>query len=412
LKKEAGSIGVNLLVLKDNIDRFVRESAFLEPLKWVRRELIRRGHWKRIIKDMKQRIPYLDKPGIAFSFDDSFRVNDWYKYGKELFGYYDVKVTFNINAFHHFEERREHSQEEIDRLIELQSNGHEIAHHGYRHQKAVKYSNENGVGKWIEEDIIALLDWMGKQSHSQTKEKFKKPVSFAYPGSSYNERTTSALVPQYFKIVRGHVFGDHLTLFGHTGFAPSLCIDRNHLTNLNYIKKAMRVAKQTGKNLIFMCHSILPEEINWDDFGWGQGAKEAGEYRISPKMIQAIIREARKNDLAFYTTAEIAGVATFIDPNLERCIREQLQIPAEKWISISELKSVRELDLSNQAICHLGGIEYFLNLEKLNLKDNLVTDPRLLTQLPKLKSLDIENNPIQIAFSIPSLIGLGQLASL
>lgn len=68
--------------------------------------------------------PYINKPGIVFSFDDSYRINDWYKYGKDIFGYYDVKATFNINEIHHFEGKRMHAQNEIDMLLELQANGH------------------------------------------------------------------------------------------------------------------------------------------------------------------------------------------------------------------------------------------------------------------------------------------------
>src|SRR5690625_3959711 len=120
--------------------------------------------------------PY-NKPGIALSFDDSFRVEHWYKFGKDLFGYYDVKVTFNINAFHHFENQREHSQKEIDMLLELQANGHEIAHHGFKHKRATHHLKEHGMDRWLEDEINNLFDWVEKQTHSITKEKFHKPVT-------------------------------------------------------------------------------------------------------------------------------------------------------------------------------------------------------------------------------------------
>src|SRR5690606_3076374 len=104
---------------KEIIHRF-KESKMSRPIRWIRKEILIRRYWQGLIRLMKEQNTPAENgqaPGIAFSFDDSFRVHDWYKYGKDLFGYYDVKVTFNLNAFHHFEGQREHTQEEIDKLI-------------------------------------------------------------------------------------------------------------------------------------------------------------------------------------------------------------------------------------------------------------------------------------------------------
>ncbi|MBO0962945.1 DUF2334 domain-containing protein, partial [Neobacillus sp. MM2021_6] len=326
-------------------------------------------YWRNLYKSMMlhsrlnntkkdQSLPYINKPGIAFSFDDSYRIYDWYKYGKDLFGYYDVKVTFNINAIHHFEGNRKHTQNEIDKLLELQSNGHEIAHHGYKHRKATDYSNEFGINKWVEDEIVTLFNWMENQSHSITKEKFKKPVSFAFPHFVYNVDNIKELIPKYFKIVRGQMFKDNLTSFNHTGFAPSICLDAYYSFNLYYVKKMMKIAKKSGRNLIITCHSILPKEIDWDDFGWGEESIKSGTWRTTPTTIQAIIDVARKNDMEFYTTSEVAGIATFIDPNFEKYVRTLISNLSAEWIPISELILIKELDLSNKGISNLDGIQY------------------------------------------------------
>ncbi|NHC19046.1 DUF2334 domain-containing protein [Bacillus sp. MM2020_4] len=360
-------------------------------------------YWRNLYKSMMlhsrlnntkkdQSLPYINKPGIAFSFDDSYRIYDWYKYGKDLFGYYDVKVTFNINAIHHFEGNRKHTQNEIDKLLELQSNGHEIAHHGYKHRKATDYSNEFGINKWVEDEIVTLFNWMENQSHSITKEKFKKPVSFAFPHFVYNVDNIKELIPKYFKIVRGQMFKDNLTSFNHTGFAPSICLDAYYSFNLYYVKKMMKIAKKSGRNLIITCHSILPKEIDWDDFGWGEESIKSGTWRTTPTTIQAIIDVARKNDMEFYTTSEVAGIATFIDPNFEKYVRTLISNLSAEWIPISELILIKELDLSNKGISNLDGIQYFINLERLNLNNNKISDFRLLVKLPKLKNLYTENN--------------------
>jgi peptidoglycan/xylan/chitin deacetylase (PgdA/CDA1 family) len=339
-----------------------------------------------------KRTPYLNKPGISFSFDDSFRVNQWYKYGKDLLGYYDVKATFNINAYHHFDGQREHTQEEIDMLLDLQANGHEIAHHGYKHQNAINYSNEKGLQSWVEDEIKSLFIWMENQSHSKTKERFKKPVTYAFPYSKFNEINITELVPKYFKVVRGHLSGKNMIPFNFSGLAPSIRIDSNFLTDVKYIKRIMRLAKKKGNNIIFICHSLIPEDLNWKGFGWGEDSIAAGEWRISPKIIQEIIDEAKRLNLEFYTTAEIAGVATFIDKNLESSIREYISNPNDSWIPIAELSKIKEIDLSGKSISNIDGMQYFINLEKLNLKGNYISDFRILEKLKKLKVLDITNN--------------------
>lgn len=335
-------------------------------------------------------IPYINKPGIAFSFDDSFRINDWYEYGKEIFGYYDVKVTFNINGHHHFEGQREHTQSEIDKLLELQSNGHEIAHHGFKHRNAAKYSDEVGMSRWLEDEIISLFKWMDKQSHSMTGDKFRKLVSYALPYTEYNNEIIDELVPKYFKIVRGHLFKDNLTSFNHSGITPSICIDIPYLSNINYIKKIMKIAKVTGRNLILMCHSILPEEISWEDFGWGDDNAGVSWWRTSPNTLKEIINEARMYGMEFYRTSEIAGVATFIDPSFEKTVREILKTN-EQWVTISDLTIIKELDLSDKNVTNLDGIQYFLNLEKITLDKLNVTNYRLLEKLPKLKDIYVKN---------------------
>lgn len=362
------------------------------------------GFYRNLIREMEKKIkprneekefPFVNKPGIAFSFDDSFRVEQWYKYGIELFGYYDVKATFNFNAFHHFEGKREHNQKEIDMLLELQANGHELAHHSLKHENAKSYINKYGLKKWIEDEIEPLFQWAEKQSHSKTKEKFKIPVTFAFPFAAFNEEMINELVPKYYKVVRGHTSDDHLTPLNQTGFAPAICIDSIYLKNKKYIKRILRVVRNTGLNLILMSHSTLPEDVKWDDFGWGEESNIAGTWRTSTKMIEEIIKEAKALDLEFYTTAEIAGVATFIDQNLERCIRKSLQNPNVKWITISELSWIKELDLSGQNISNLDGLQYLSNLERINLNDNNITDYRLLDRLSKLKEIKINNDQIE-----------------
>ncbi len=333
----------------------------------------------------KKDFNYFSKPGIVFSFDDSFRVNDWYTYGKKIFEDNNVKVTFNINAFHHYENRREHNQEEIDMLIDLQSQGHEIAHHGYKHKNAFEYTERFGMKKWIDDEIEPLFDWMENQAHSKTGEKFKRPVTFAFPHFQTSTEIVNEIVPKYFKLLRGHLAGSNLVPFCHTGFAPSICIDSLYLSNPANIKKIIKFAEKYHCNLIITCHSLLPDDVSFNMFGW-EMAEHEKRWKTSPKIIESIISEARKNNMTFYTTAEIAGVATFIDRGFEREVRKLLSKSENEWILISELDAITELDLRKIDISHYGGIQYFSKLKKLYLKDNQLPSSGIIDKLVKSMS--------------------------
>ncbi|WP_160722245.1 leucine-rich repeat domain-containing protein [Bacillus sp. USDA818B3_A] len=345
-------------------------------------------------KTNQECIPYINKPGVALSFDDSYRVHEWYENGKELFGYYDVKVTFNINGIHPLDGERKHNQEEIDKLLELQANGHEIGHHGFNHMKATDYSTQHGYHRWIKDEIELLLNWMNEQTHSTTKDKFKKPVSFAFPHFQYDKEHIKKLVPNYFKITRGHLNKDNLTAFNYEGFAPSICLDGYYSCNVYYLKKIIKLAKEKGENVIFTCHSIIPEEAKMEKLVDGTKADRWARWAVTTKLIQTIINEVRNNDMEFYTTSELAGIANIMDNNLESAVRKIIAKPIEsKWLRISDLVNIKELDLSNCCISALDGIQYFWGLEKLNLANNNITDFRLLKKIPFLKEVVLNGNP-------------------
>ncbi|MCR2822007.1 polysaccharide deacetylase family protein [Lederbergia panacisoli] len=338
-------------------------------------------------------IRYINKPGIALSFDDSYRVYDWYKYGKPIFDNNDIKVTFNVNGVHPLKNNRIHIQEEIDLLLELQSDGHEIANHGFKHRKATDYSKINSVNKWIDDEIVLLNNWLSKQSHSKTGAKFKKPASFAFPHFLADEKTIAGIIPNHFNIARGHLNKDNLSSFNHFGFAPSICLDSYYSCNFFYLKKILKLVKRSGENLILTGHSILPQDIEGNK---GEQHKRWGNWRVSPNTIEKIIKVSKRLGLEFYTTSEIAGVATFSDIYLESAVREKISLQAGKWLLIKDLINIKELDLSNKGIKNLDGIQYFLNVEKLDISNNAISDFSLLKKLQRLKHLNIANNYSEI----------------
>ncbi len=58
-------------------------------------------------------------------------------------------------------------------------------------------------------------------------------------------------------------------------------------------------------------------------------------------------------------------------------------------------EKIRELDLSNNLISDLKGIENFCNLKKLKINNNLIQNINLLCQFPELEEVYLRNNRIQ-----------------
>jgi len=63
----------------------------------------------------------------------------------------------------------------------------------------------------------------------------------------------------------------------------------------------------------------------------------------------------------------------FRDVNLENAIREIIQKPTGS-IQEADLENITEADLSNQGVVSLEGIEYLINLKKLYLANNKISD--------------------------------------
>ncbi|MFP4153008.1 MAG: leucine-rich repeat domain-containing protein [Alkalispirochaeta sp.] len=83
----------------------------------------------------------------------------------------------------------------------------------------------------------------------------------------------------------------------------------------------------------------------------------------------------------------------FLDERLEAAVREELGVRG-RYIPVSELEALTELDASERGIESLEGIEGLPNLRVLNLGGNRVDDLRPLTQLDRLASLDLRDNYI------------------
>lgn len=100
----------------------------------------------------------------------------------------------------------------------------------------------------------------------------------------------------------------------------------------------------------------------------------------------------------FYVIADRGG--TF-DEKLEQVLFEEFQT---NKLTKNHMKSVLSLDLSNRNLTSLQGIEYFINLQELNLSGNALVDSRPLEKLQSLVTLNIGFNQFEsIQFNHPNL---------
>lgn len=100
---------------------------------------------------------------------------------------------------------------------------------------------------------------------------------------------------------------------------------------------------------------------------------------------------------------------TFEDPFLEQAIREDLHLEEGEGVTAELARSITSLDLSNQQIENLSGLEHFEMLNSLDLTNNKIEDITTLSELERLETLSLENNNV---YEIDYLAELSSLTSL
>ena len=104
-------------------------------------------------------------PGLALTFDDA-GVDEWYD-TRELLADHGARVTYFVTRFHRL------SDERIDKLRDLRSDGHAIEAHGRSHLDAPEYVEEHGLTAYLDNEFLPSLEVM--------REAGFDPTSFAYP---------------------------------------------------------------------------------------------------------------------------------------------------------------------------------------------------------------------------------------
>lgn len=117
-------------------------------------------------------------------------------------------------------------------------------------------------------------------------------------------------------------------------------------------------------------------------------------------------------------SASASEVVTFVDPVLEQMVRGSMGRP-EGDITAAEAEAVTELNLSFELrrylpdavqIQDIGGLEYFKNLEHLDLSFHAISDISPLSGLTKMVSLSLSGNPVADVTPLSGLTNLKVLS--
>lgn len=111
----------------------------------------------------------------------------------------------------------------------------------------------------------------------------------------------------------------------------------------------------------------------------------------------------------FFYERDFEDTVYFQDAQFEEIIRKELQIKAGESLDTAAFREVIQLDLSDQDIHNLQGIEYFTNLQELNISGNQVDNLEPLSKLRSLTILDVSNNDLQNVNGLAAMPSLEQL---
>lgn len=126
---------------------------------------------------------------------------------------------------------------------------------------------------------------------------------------------------------------------------------------------------------------------------------------IKDKSNNFLSEDIKKSFLVKLPTSDNVS---FNSPNLEKAVREQLNILAGN-ITSSDMEKITSLTISSSNINDLKGLEYCINLKSLNLPECNIADISRLKNLRNLENVNLDNNkisdltPLNNIYSIKSL---------
>ena len=218
--------------------------------------------------------------GVILSFDDAY-VNEWFATHQEL-KHYSWKGTFFVSKINTLK------QHQIQKLLELQKEGHEIAGHGLNHYNAADFIRVHTISEYMRQEINPMLDLMNFYG--------LKVTSFAYPYGGRTKKLDAALLKK-FKIIRGRAFCEEVAnkqgcYYNNSNLVFSFSIDdtHNHF-NLPHLLELLDYAKKNNKILILNSHKTVK--------------KVTGDYQTKNETLAFICQYVKRNNMQFYTLSDL-----------------------------------------------------------------------------------------------------------
>jgi peptidoglycan/xylan/chitin deacetylase (PgdA/CDA1 family) len=227
----------------------------------------------------KTALDRIEGGGIILTFDDH-HISDWFEADRVLKEFH-WKATFNISNLSSL------SPNDFEMLKILQTNGHEIALHGYSHLDAVKFISNKPITEYIETEILPALRIM--------RDNELNVNSFAYPfGERKNEIDNSLL--NYFAILRGTTYGKkppsiQNSYANGTRVVFGLGIDKHYGNDVDYILEILDYVKRHNKIAIFYGHHISQD---YDK-----------EYNTHYKFLLKVCKYVNDNKIEFMTMKDL-----------------------------------------------------------------------------------------------------------
>ncbi|MES2575377.1 MAG: polysaccharide deacetylase family protein [Bacteroidota bacterium] len=221
-----------------------------------------------------------DIAGVILSFDDAY-VNEWFATNQELkkYGWKGTFFVSRINTLKHYQ---------IQKLLELQKEGHEIAGHGLNHLNAADYTRVHTISEYMKDEINPMLYLMNFYG--------LKVSSFAYPYGGRSQKLDAALLKK-FKIIRGRAFLEEVAdkqgcYFSHSKLIFSFSIDDTHNDfNIPHLLKLLDFAKKHNKILILNSHKTVK--------------KVTADYQTKNETLEYVCKYVKSNNMKFYTVSDL-----------------------------------------------------------------------------------------------------------
>jgi hypothetical protein len=224
--------------------------------------------------------PVVQHGGVILTFDDAY-VDEWYE-ADQLLKPYGWKATFCVCRIDSI------GAPQIQKLYNLQKEGHEIAGHGYHHFNAVKYVAANGIPSYLREEIDPMIAAMKRRKvHS---------ASFAYPYGERSAELDSALTLK-FNIIRGRAFCDDTPekegcYFRGSKFVYAFDIDNSHVHfSIPYLLELLDDAKRTNKILVLCSHRPVKNIT--------------ANYQTKFETLEFVCKYMKLNHMKFYTLSDL-----------------------------------------------------------------------------------------------------------